>query len=40
MLKFKIQFKNSIQDCDKVESNSSLFYLPVIKTLDKSYQYF
>ena len=24
MLKFKIQFKKSIQDCDIVESNSSL----------------
>ena len=24
-LKLKIQFQNSIQDCDKVESNSSLF---------------
>ena len=23
-IKFKIQFQNSIQDCDKVESNSSL----------------
>ena len=25
-IKFKIQFQNSIQDCDKVESNSSLAF--------------